>query len=150
MCIFALTKPDTKHIEMEIKLRQGIDDVRFAMPVEEVVKILGIADEVENIDNAADESTTVLRYNELGLTLFFEGNNPTLACIDTANPDCTLFGKEVFDLDERAIVELMVKNNYTEQDADEEDWGERRISFPEGNVDFYFDEGELVSIILGA
>ena len=45
---------------------------------------------------------------------------------------------------------LMVKNNYTEQDADEEDWGERRISFPEGNVDFYFDEGELVSIILGA
>ena len=56
----------------------------------------------------------------------------------------------MFDLEERQLVELMVKNNYTEQDADEEDWGERRISFPEGNIDFYYDEGELVSIILGA
>lgn len=135
---------------MDIKIKQGIGDLRFAMPVEEAVALLGTADEVENIDNAADESTTVLRYNDLGLTLFFEGDNPTLACIDTCNADCTLFGRQVFDLEERDIVRLMVENNYTEQDADQEDWGERRISFPEGNIDFYFDEGELVSIILGA
>lgn len=150
MRIFALSKPTDNIMEMDIKLRKGLGDLRFAMPVEEAVAILGTADEVENIDNAADESTTVLRYTDLGITLFFEGDNPTLACIDTANPDCTLFGADVFDLEERDIVQLMVKNNYTEQDADEEDWGERRISFPEGNVDFYFDEGELVSIILGA
>ena len=61
-----------------------------------------------------------------------------------------LFGQKVFDLDERQIVDMMVKNNYTEQDVDEEDWGERRVSFPEGNIDFYFDERELVSIIMGA
>lgn len=120
------------------------------MPVEEVVALLGTANEVENIDNAADESTTVLRYTDLGLTLFFEGENPILACIDVSNEDATLFGKEVFDMDEREIVQLMVKNHYLEQDVDEEDWGERRVSFPEGNIDFYFDEGELVSIILGA
>lgn len=139
-----------KTMDLTIHIKQGIGDIRFRMPVEEVVALLGTADEVENIDNAADEPTTVLRYNDLGLTLFFENNNPQLACIDIANEDCTLFGEEVFDLDERAIVQLMVKNNYAEQDADEEDWGERRISFPEGNIDFYLDEGELVSIILGA
>ena len=138
-----------KTMELTINIKQGIGDLRFKMPVEEVVALLGTADEVENIDNAADETTTVLRYNDLGLTLFFEGDNPTLACIDTCNEEATLFGTEVFDLDERKIVELMVKNNFTEQDADQEDWGERRISFPEGNVDFYFDEGELVSIIIG-
>ncbi|MGX8712199.1 MAG: hypothetical protein ACSW8I_00750 [bacterium] len=120
------------------------------MPVEEIVNLLGTADEVENIDNAADESTTVLRYNDLGLTLFCEGDNPTLACIDVANEDSTLFGEQMFDMDERQVVALMVKNKYTEQDVDEEDWGERRVTFPEGNIDFYFDEGELVSIILGA
>ena len=120
------------------------------MPVEEVVKLMGIADEVENIDNAADESTTVLRYNDLGLTLFCEGENPTLACIDISNEDCTLFGAHVFDMDERELVSLMVKNGITEQDVDEEDWGERRVTFNEGNIDFYFDKGELVSIILGA
>lgn len=137
-------------MNLEIRIKEGLGDIRFQMPVEEVVALLGNADEVENIDNAADEPTTVLHYNEMGITLFCEGENPQLACIDIDNEECTLFGKKVFDMDERDIVKLMVANNYTEQDADEEDWGERRISFPEGNIDFYFDEGELVSIIQGA
>ena len=137
-------------MNLEIRIKEGLGDLRFNMPVEEIVKLLGTADEVENIDNAADEPTTVLHYNDLGITLFCEDENPTLACIDVDNEECTLFGKEVFDMDERSIVKLMVSNNYTEQDADQEDWGERRITFPEGNIDFYFDGGVLVSIILGA
>lgn len=66
-------------MNMEIKLHHGIDDIAFGMPVEDIVSHLGNPDEVENIDNAADESTTVLRYNELGLTLFYEGDNTMLA-----------------------------------------------------------------------
>lgn len=137
-------------MEQDIYIHKGLGNLLFQMPIEEVVTLLGNADDVENIDNAADEPTTVLHYNDLGLTLFFEGENPTLACIDTCNEKATLFGTDIFNLDERSIVKLMVQNNYTEQDADQEDWGERRISFPEANIDFYFDEGELVSIILGA
>lgn len=136
-------------MNMTINIKQGLGDIRFLMPVEEVVALMGNADEVENIDNAADEPTTVLHYNNLGITLFFEGENPILACIDLANEECTLFGEEIFDMTERQIVELMVKHKYTEQDVDEEDWGERRVSFPEGNIDFYFDDGDLVSIIIG-
>lgn len=136
-------------MNLTINIKQGIGDIHFQMPVEDVVALLGTADEVENIDNAADEPTTVLRYNDLGLTLFFEGENPILACIDTCNEESTLFGKEVFDMTERQIVELMVKNGYHEQDIDDEDWGERRVSFPEGNIDFYFDEDELMSVIIG-
>ena len=118
------------------------------MPVEEVVAIMGNATEVENIDNAEDESTTVLRYDDR-LTLFFEGENPTLACIDIYDEEATLFGKDVFNLDEKALVQLMVANNYFEQDVENEDWGERRVTFGEGNIDFFFDDGELVSIIIG-
>lgn len=137
-------------MDLTIKLKEGLGEIKFGMPVEDIVKMLGTADEVENIDNAADESTTVLRYNDEGLTLFCEGEKPILACIDIANEDCTLFGEKVFDLDERALVNLMVKNNITEQDVDDEDWGERRITFNEGNIDFYYDNEELISIILGA
>lgn len=137
-------------MEHNITLLKGLGFLRFHMPVEEAVALMGQADEVENTENAADEPTTILRYNELGLTLFFEGENPTLACIDTCNEETTLFGEEVFNLNERQIVQLLVRNDYTEQDADEEDWGERRISFPEGNIDFYFYEGALASIIIGA
>lgn len=137
-------------MDFTIKLKKGLGEIAFGMPVEDIVKMLGTADEVENIDNAADESTTVLRYNDMGLTLFCEGDNPILACIDIANEECTLFGKKVFDLDERALVKLMVENNYSEQDVDEEDWGERRVTFPEGNIDFYLNEDELISVIIGA
>lgn len=136
-------------MNLTINIKQGLGDVRFNMPVEEVVALLGNADEVENIDNAADEPTTVLRYNNHGITLFFEGENPVLACIDVSNEECTLLDKRIFDMNERQLVELMVANKYLEQDADEEEWGERRVSFPEGNIDFFFDEGELVSIIIG-
>lgn len=136
-------------MNLTINIKQGLGDVRFNMPVEEVVALLGNADEVENIDNAADEPTTVLRYNNHGITLFFEGENPVLACIDVSNEECTLFDKRIFDMNERQLVELMVTNKYLEQDVDEEEWGERRVSFPEGNIDFFFDEGELVSIIIG-
>lgn len=137
-------------MEMTVHIKQGIGEIRFKMPVEEVVGLLGIADEVENIENAADEPTTVLRYNSLGLTLFFEGDNPELACIDVCNEDSMMLDEPVFDLEESALVQLMVKSGYTEEDVDDEDWGERRVSFPEANVDFFYDEGELVSITLGA
>ena len=136
-------------MNLTINIKQGLGDIRFQMPVEEVVSLMGTADEVENIDNAADEPTTVLHYNDMGITMFFEGENPVLACIDVSNDECTIFGKEIFNMDERQIVAFMVSNNYTEQDVDDEDWGERRISFPEGNIDFFLEDDELTSIIIG-
>ena len=83
------------------------------------------------------------------LTLFFEGDSPTLSYIDIAEEEATLFGKKVFDMGEKEIVKLMVDNHYFEQDVDNEDWGERRVTFNEGNIDFYFDKDELLSVIIG-
>lgn len=132
-----------------INIKKGVGDLVFGMPVETVVATLGHADSVENIENADDEQTTVLHYDELDMTLFFEEENPVLTCIDLGNEESTLFGKKVFELDERALVQLMVGEGYTEQDVDDEAWGERRVSFPEADVDFFFDDGELMSVNLG-
>lgn len=131
-----------------ISLKQGYGDILFDMPVEEVVALLGNPSEVESIDNAEGESTTVLRYDEK-LTLFFEGENPTLACIDIYDEEALLFGQEIFDLNEKELVQLMVANKYFEQDVENEDWGERRVTFGEGNIDFFFEDDEMVSIIIG-
>ncbi|MBR1792523.1 MAG: hypothetical protein IJ764_02670 [Bacteroidales bacterium] len=135
-------------MNLSIYPKKGLGNLTFDMPIEDVIAILGQANEVESIENAADETTTVLRYED-GLTLFCEGENPHLSCIDISNEDATLFGKMVFELNEKEIVQLMVANQYFEQDADTEDWGERRISFPEGNIDFYFEDDELTSVIIG-
>ncbi|MBP9991129.1 MAG: hypothetical protein KBT45_06850 [Bacteroidales bacterium] len=135
-------------MKLDIKIKQGLGDILFDTAIEDIVAALGEAQEVETIDNVDDMPTTIMRYGD-DVSLFFEGDNPTLTCIDIANEDCTLFGKEVFDMNEKEIVALMVSNNYFEQDADTEDWGERRISFPEGNIDFFFEDDELMSIIIG-
>lgn len=135
-------------MKLDIKIKQGLGDILFDTPIEDIVAVLGEAKEVETIDNVDDMPTTIMRYGD-DVSLFFEGDNPTLTCIDIADEDCTLFGEEVFDMNEKEIVALMVSNNYFEQDADTEDWGERRISFPEGNIDFFFEDDELMSIIIG-
>lgn len=136
-------------MNFNIEIHKGLGDVTFDMPVEKVVSILGEPSEVESIDNASDEPTTVLHYNDDGVTLFFEGENPSLQCIDISCEDATLFGTEIFDLGEKDLVKLMVKNNYCEQDVDNEDWGERRVSFNEGNIDFFFEDDEMTSVIFG-
>lgn len=135
-------------MKLDIKIKQGLGDILFDTAIEDIVAALGEAQEVETIDNVDDMPTTIMRYGD-DVSLFFEGDNPTLTCIDIADEDCTLFGEEVFDMNEKEIVALMVSNNYFEQDADTEDWGERRISFPEGNIDFFFEDDELMSIIIG-
>lgn len=136
-------------MDYEIKIKEGLGAVQFGMPVEEVVALLGPAEEVESMENALDEPTTLLHYNDGALTLFFEGENPMLQCIDLSDRKAALWGKELFALKEKEVVQLMVEHQYYEQDADEEAWGERRISFGEGNVDFFFENDKLLAIVYG-
>ncbi|MCR4659606.1 MAG: hypothetical protein K5650_04855 [Bacteroidales bacterium] len=136
-------------MEHNIIIKQGIGDLHFDMPVEEAVALLGQADSVENIDNADDESTTVLCYEDEGLTLFFEGENPRLQCIDVCDEEATMLGENIFDLNEQEIVKLMVSHHFCEQDIEDELWGERRISFGEANVDFFFEDDTLLSVSIG-
>lgn len=136
-------------MDYTINIKKGLGNISFGMPIEEVVALLGNADEVENTENAADEITTILHYDDGNLTLFFEGENPILQCIDLSSEESTLYGEHIFDMNEKEIVQLMVKNNYFEQDADIETWGERRISFGEGNIDFFFEDDELLAVVFG-
>ena len=136
-------------MDFTIKIKEGFNEIRFDMPVEEVVALMGAAEEVETMDNAYDETTTILHYFDGTLSLFFEGDSPTLQCIDTSIEECEMFGEKIFEKNEKEIVQLMVKNNYYEQDADEESWGERRISFGEANIDFFFENDELIAVVYG-
>lgn len=136
-------------MEHIIKIKEGYGDLSFRMPIEEAVKLLGEPDSIEGMENAMDEPTTVVHYDDYGLTLFFEGTVPVLECIDLSYEESTLFGKKIFDMNEREIVRLMVANEYYEQDVDNESWGERRISFGEGNIDFFFEKDVLQSVIYG-
>lgn len=140
-----------KALKMEIKLLEGLDDLEFGATSEDVVKYLGSPDEVEELDEGEEEFKTLIwAYDEYGFTLFFDGEDPKLfSCIETDNRDITLFGKKIFGMKSQEIIDLMMANGFEEIDEDEEEWGEKRVSFDEALIDFYFESDELVTVNWG-
>lgn len=137
-------------MNLEIKIKQGIGDVRFGMSIAEAEAILGQPTDYEDIDNGFDEALKVAHYDGLDMTLFFEGEAKTLNCIDIYNSNATLFGEKIIGSTEREVVSLLVANKYYEQDIETEAWGERRVSFAEGNIDLFFADNRLASISIGS
>ena len=83
-------------MEYNIDIKKGLGNILFDMPIEDIVAIMGKPEEIETMDNACDEMTTVLHYEDGALTFFCEGDNPKLQCIDISLEDATLFGKAIF------------------------------------------------------
>lgn len=137
---------------MEILLLEGINELKFGDSPQTVENTLGKPLEIENLGDEADEDldTILWNYDKEGLTVFFEGkNNHVLSCFETDNEEVTLFGKKIFGLNEQEITSLMKENGLSQIDSDEEEWGERRVSFDEGLIDFYFQDGKLVTVNWG-
>ncbi|HOI88270.1 MAG TPA: hypothetical protein PLV51_10455 [Lentimicrobium sp.] len=139
-------------MKMEILLLEGLNDLKFGDAPENVEKVLGKPQETESLAEEADEEldTILWSYDKIGLTVFFEGkNNHVLSCFETDNREAVLFGKKVFEMNEQEITALMNANELTQVDTEEEEWGERRVSFDEGLIDFYFQDGNLVTVNWG-
>ncbi|MEA5111024.1 MAG: hypothetical protein VB072_11390 [Lentimicrobium sp.] len=137
---------------MEILLLEGLNELKFGDSPQTVENTLGKPLEIENLGDEADEDldTILWNYDKEGLTVFFEGkNNHVLSCFETDNEEVTLFGKKIFGLNEQEITSLMKENGLSQIDSDEEEWGERRVSFDEGLIDFYFQDGKLVTVNWG-
>lgn len=142
-------------LNLEILLLEGLNDLKFGDSPAVVEKTLGKPTEIKKLSEEGEEldedlDTILWEYDDQGLTLFFEGkNNHVLSCFETDNPEATIFGQRVFDLSEEEIIELMKANDLTQMDSEEEEWGEKRLSFDEGLIDFYFQDGELTTVNWG-
>lgn len=136
-------------MDFTIELKKGIGNLMFGMTVENVKQLLGEPTEMETIDNGMEEETLVLHYDDQNLTLFFEGEIKLLNCIDTDNEETFLFGQKIYAMNEKEIAQLMIANNYFAEDIETESWGERRVTFIEGNIDFFFENNELMSVVFG-
>jgi hypothetical protein len=70
-------------------------------------------------------------------------------CVEIDNADTVLWGQKIFDQKEKQIIELFKAKGITKFDSEQHEWGEKRISFDEANIDFYFEKNKLVSINYG-
>jgi len=116
----------------------------------EVEKILGKPEEIELLDDMEDCESTVWHYWDLGFSLFFdENNNKVFGCVEIDNEDTLLWGKKIFSMTEKEIIALFKSKNYTNHETEMHEWGEKRLSFDDANIDFYFEKNKLTSINYG-
>ena len=137
--------------KLEIRPLVGFGELKFGADQSDVENYLGEPQEIEDLPGEADESDAeVWNYWDEGHTVFFEKDMENkCTCFETDNDEAILFGKNIFDLNEKQIIELMETKGYREIDTEDEEWGERRISYSDAVMDFYFEDDQLISVSWG-
>lgn len=137
-------------LNLEVEPKAGLGQIRFGDVSEKVIKFLGEPEDIENIEDVDGFNTVVLYYWEHGITVFFEGKlKSVVSCIETENPDSVMFGKRIFDMTEKDIITLMKDKGYEVEEIEMETTGERRVSYDDAMIDFFFENGDLVAVNWG-
>jgi hypothetical protein len=138
------------NISFDIKPMQGLGELNFGIKAEEAKALLGEPEEVEDIDNNGEFKTVIWHYWNKGVSVFFdEDQGMKLSSIEVDNSMATLWGNLVFQMTEEQLIKLFKEKGYQEVDTEDQDWGEKRVSFDDAMVDLYFEDGELTSINYG-
>jgi len=135
---------------LEIKPCIGLSDLLFGASQMQAEECFGKAEEQEIIDDMDEAKSCVWHYWENGFSLFFDENsNNEFCCVEIDNPDTILWGIKIFELKEKEVIALFQQHGYSLSDTEIHEWGEKRISFDDANIDFYFQKHKLISINFG-
>jgi hypothetical protein len=139
-----------KALKLDIVPMKGFGEILFGDTSEKVIKLFGQPEDVDNMEDVDGFNTVVLFYYELGITVFFEGREKSVvACIETENPDSMIYGKTVFNMTEEDIIALMATKGFEVAEIEMETTGERRVSYDDAMIDFFFLDGDLVFVNWG-
>jgi hypothetical protein len=139
-----------KALTLDIVPKKGYGEIQFGETSEKVITYIGQPEDVENIEDVDGFNTVVLYYWDLGVTVFFEGKEKSVvSCIETENPESMMFGKRIFDMSEKDIITLMESNGFELAEVEMETTGERRVSYDDAMIDFFFSEGDLIAVNWG-
>ncbi len=139
-----------KELTLDIKPREGLGELKFGDSSEKLISILGEAEEMEEIADEDEFNTVILNYWKKGISAFFEGiEKSVLACFEIDNKEATMYGMKVFDLKEQEIIKIMNDNGFKELETADEENSERRVSFEDGMIDFFFEDEKLIAVNWG-
>ena len=134
---------------IEIKIKEGLNELKFGLTMDAVKKMLGNPDETEKVSE--DEGNTeIWYYDEDGITVFFgEEEGWRCICVETDNEEAEIFGKKIIDIKGAQIEELFSENGYNDFETEVEAWGEKRMSINDAVIDFYLEDDEIVAVNWG-
>ena len=111
----------------------------------EVQELFGAPDDTELLDEIENCCAIVWHYWDVGISFFFDENDEQRF----SSVEIELWGLPVFTLTEKRVIELFKSNGILLYETELQEWGERRLSFDNENIDFYFEKNKLTSVNYG-
>ena len=130
---------------------KGFGQIPFGMPLDDAVKMLGMPDFYEELNDMEETGNRSIyyQYDALDTSIYFEGITKSVAaCFETENENAVLYGTKVFDLSRARVIELMRQNGFSELEEEDED-GEHRVSFEDALIDFFFEGDTMTAVSWG-
>jgi hypothetical protein len=130
---------------------KGYGEIPFGMTLDEAVKELGMPEFYEELSDMEETGNRSIyyEYEALETNIYFEGvTKSVVACFETENREATLYGKPVFDLTKKEIIDLMKEHGFKELEEENED-DELRVSFEDALIDFFFEDEMLTAVSWG-
>ena len=130
---------------------KGYGEIPFGMTLDEAVKELGMPEFYEELSDMEETGNRSIyyEYEALETNIYFEGvTKSVVACFETENRVATLYGKPVFDLTKKEIIDLMKEHGFKELEEENED-DELRVSFEDALIDFFFEDEMLTAVSWG-
>ena len=130
---------------------KGFGEIPFGMSLDDAVKVLGMPDYYEELNDMEETENRSIyyEYGSLDTNIYFEGITKSVAaCFETENEKSLLYGNKVFDLNREQVIELMRENGFVELEEEDED-GEHRVSFEDAMIDFFFDGDVMTAVSWG-
>ena len=137
--------------DFTIKPLEGYGEIPFGMTLDETVKLLNMPDFYEELGDMEETGNRSIfyEYEEIQTNIYFEGITKSVAaCFETENEEATLYGKKVFELNKKTIIDLMKEHGFKELEEETED-DELRVSFEDALIDFFFEDDMLVAVSWG-
>lgn len=134
----------------EIKLGVGIGSIKFGATMEEIENLMGEPEEIEESDETDEFEHKAWNYWEEGFSFYFDHEDDyRLSCIETANPDVTLWGTKIFELSQQDIHNLFGQHGVENPETEKMETGETRLSYEKDMIDLYFEDEKLIAINFG-
>ncbi|WP_242926282.1 hypothetical protein [Pontibacter vulgaris] len=137
-------------INKDIRLGKGLGKIKFGLTMEEVEKLLGEPEEIEESEEEDEFEHQAWNYWEEGYSLYFDKEDDyKLSCIETANREVQLWDERIFEMSRDQVKSLFTDHNITDVEEEEMETGEYRISYEKEMIDLYFDDEQLIAINFG-
>ncbi len=132
----------------------GIGDIKFGMSREEVRKIAGKPDDIENLPGFEEEISDTLEswhYDEYEFSLVFDADYDwKMVSVAVSDPFFTFHGKSIVGMDKQDVMDLLEQNNIEissiEDVSDEENPDLELIESENDGLMIWLEDGEVIEM----